>query len=430
MLLALAALATFNLQPSTASAQSTVFTYQGRVLDNGTNFNGPGEFKFALVTSTNFNSTAAATANAPSGGFITIIDVTFGGNGYTGAPTVTISGGGGSGAAATAIVTGGVVTGVAINNPGSGYTSTPTVTIAPPPAHISYTSYWSNDGTSAAGSEPAAAMSVNVADGLFTVVLGDPTVANMKALSVSVFAQPNLQLRIWFNDGVSGWAVLSPAQNLTPTPYSIIANSASNLLGTLPAAQLGGAVGSAQIAARAVGSAQIANRAVGNAQLAANSVTSGNIVDGTITDADISATAKIAMSKIVGGPGINFGSFPDLVYLPTTLTGLGSITLTCPTSGQVLVMLTGDGIFFGDGTVIEFGVGTTLSAFAGFIRSGRLDGSGTSRYYNSFSVNRVFTVSAGSHTFYGLAQKESVFSANNVNLTELYMVAIFIPNVY
>ena len=60
MLLALAALATFNLQPSTASAQSTVFTYQGRVLDNGTNFNGPGEFKFALVTSTNFNSISSS----------------------------------------------------------------------------------------------------------------------------------------------------------------------------------------------------------------------------------------------------------------------------------------------------------------------------------------------------------------------------------
>jgi hypothetical protein len=33
-------------------AQNTVFTYQGRVTDNGTNFTGAGQFEFALVTST------------------------------------------------------------------------------------------------------------------------------------------------------------------------------------------------------------------------------------------------------------------------------------------------------------------------------------------------------------------------------------------
>ena len=53
----------FSLQLATGSAQTTVFTYQGRVLDSGTNFNGTGQFQFALVTSTNANHTATATAN-------------------------------------------------------------------------------------------------------------------------------------------------------------------------------------------------------------------------------------------------------------------------------------------------------------------------------------------------------------------------------
>src|ERR1035437_9826184 len=44
-------------------AQGTAFTYQGRVLDNGTNFTGTGQFQFALVTSTNFNHQATAAAN-------------------------------------------------------------------------------------------------------------------------------------------------------------------------------------------------------------------------------------------------------------------------------------------------------------------------------------------------------------------------------
>jgi hypothetical protein len=238
---------------STALAQSTVFTYQGRVLDNGTNFDGPGQFKFALVTSTNINHQATATANF-SGGFVTIYTVTFGGDGYTAVPAVTVSGGGGSGASATAHLTGGVVTSITVNHPGNGnYTSVPTVTVAPPPAGIAYTTYWSNDGTSSAGSEPSAAVGVTVASGLFTVVLGDTTLPNMAAISASLFWQPNLQLRTWFNDGVNGFAVLSPLQSLTPTPYAAFANSASsaasansvaaaNVTGTLGLAQLPGSV--------------------------------------------------------------------------------------------------------------------------------------------------------------------------------------------
>ncbi|MGH7972092.1 MAG: hypothetical protein ACREIC_25545, partial [Limisphaerales bacterium] len=218
---ALALLFTLNLQFSNAFAQGTSFTYQGRVMDNGTNFTGAGQFKFALVTSTNGNHSAMATANTPSGGYITGYTVTSGGNGYVTAPTVTVFGGGGSGAAATAHLTGDAVTSLSVVNPGNGnYTSAPTVTIAPPPPNISYRTYWSNDGTSANGSEPSAAVNVTVNNGLFTVVLGDTTQPNMAAIDASLFNQPNLQLRIWFNDGVNGFAALSPVQNVTPTPYA------------------------------------------------------------------------------------------------------------------------------------------------------------------------------------------------------------------
>src|SRR6478609_3213627 len=91
------------------AGQVTSFTYQGRVLDNGTNFTGAGQFQFALVTSTNLNHQAAATANTPSGGYITGYLVTGGGSGYVSAPAVTVSGGGGAGATATASLSGGAV---------------------------------------------------------------------------------------------------------------------------------------------------------------------------------------------------------------------------------------------------------------------------------------------------------------------------------
>jgi hypothetical protein len=245
--LALAALTSLTLQPLPSLAQATAFTYQGRLLDNGTNFTGTGQFEFAVVTSTNANHQATATADAPSGGYIIGYNVVSGGSGYTNAPVVTVSGGIGAGAAAIAHVSGGVVTSITVYNGNFGngnYTSAPMVTVAPPPPNFSYTTFWSNDGTSITGSQPTSAVGVAVANGLFTVALGDTTVANMTAISAALFTQPNLQLRIWFNDGVNGFAALSPVQNLTPVPYSDFATTANSLSGTISSSNIAGTYGS------------------------------------------------------------------------------------------------------------------------------------------------------------------------------------------
>ncbi len=239
-----ALLLTLCSQFAAANAQETAFTYQGRVTDNGTNFNGTGLFKFALVTSTNISSQATATANMGNTSpneYVASFNLVSGGNGYGSALTVTITGGGGSGAAATATVNGGVVTAINLISPGSGYSSAPTVTIAPPPTEIIYTTYWSNDGTSSAGSQPTTAVDVAVAGGLFTLTLGNTSLANMMGIPSALFAeQPGLQLQIWFSDGINGFAMLSPVQTVTPVPYAIFANTSSNLLGTLSVAQLNG----------------------------------------------------------------------------------------------------------------------------------------------------------------------------------------------
>jgi trimeric autotransporter adhesin len=248
--LALLALAILTAQLTTAHAQSTTFTYQGRVTDNGTNFSGMGQFKFAIVTAvTSVGQQATATFNIGPGGFITSIPLTapdFGGSGYANPPasppTVTISGPSGSGATATATVSGGSVTGITINNGGSGYDGTATiVTIAPPPVSITYFSTWVNDvGLKipyAPVRQPAAAVPVPVTNGLFTVVLGDTSLPNMTNIPASLWpsvlganpATPNLPLlQIWFNDGVNGFLAISPAQLLTPTPYADYALSAGS----------------------------------------------------------------------------------------------------------------------------------------------------------------------------------------------------------
>jgi hypothetical protein len=213
----------FNLQFLTADAQDAMFTYQGCVTDNGTNFTGTGQFIFILLTSTNISSQAIATANV-SLGQITSIAVTDDGNGYSlEPPIVTITGGGGLGATAhVSLMLDYSVAAIAIDNPGSNYTSAPTVTIAPPPPDILRHDYWIS------GRLPYA-VSVPVTNGLFTVVLGDTTISNMMAIDASLFTQTNLQLAIQFSDGVNGFASLEPFQNLTPTPYAIFANTAGNV---------------------------------------------------------------------------------------------------------------------------------------------------------------------------------------------------------
>ena len=48
--------------------------------------------------------------------------------------------------------------------------------------------YWSNDGTSVAGSEPQASVSVTVNGGLYAVLLGNTAQQGMGAIDPSVFA--------------------------------------------------------------------------------------------------------------------------------------------------------------------------------------------------------------------------------------------------
>ena len=110
---------------------------------------------------------------------------------------------------------------------GANYTS-PTITISAPPPSTVYNTYWSNDGSSVAGSQTVSAVSLPVTKGLYSVLLGDTTVSNMTAsIPASVFANANVNLRVWFNDGVNGFQQLTPDQRLAAAGYSLQAQNAS-----------------------------------------------------------------------------------------------------------------------------------------------------------------------------------------------------------
>ncbi len=89
--------------------------------------------------------------------------------------------------------------------------------------------YWSNDGTSTAGSEPAAAVTLPVSRGLYALLLGDTALANMSAVPVAVFDNPDVRLRVWFNDGVKGFQKITPDQRLAAAPYALLAARAETV---------------------------------------------------------------------------------------------------------------------------------------------------------------------------------------------------------
>src|SRR4051794_13962771 len=117
--------------------------------------------------------------------------------------------------------------------------------------------YWSNDGTSAAGSQPTAAVTLTVTKGLYSVLLGDTTLANMTAIPNAVFGNNDVRLRVWFNDGANGSQLLTPDQRIAAVGYAMMAAGVPD-----------GAITSAKIATGAVGSTQLATGSVGSTQLA------------------------------------------------------------------------------------------------------------------------------------------------------------------
>ena len=229
-------LALVAFAPALHAQVPQLLNYQGRIAVGSTNFDGTGQFKFALVDSGTNASQQAAGESQLSGGRVTAVTVTVPGSGYLSPPAVTISGGGGSGATATATVSAGVVTGIIMKNQGSGYLIPPAVTIAPPPPTYPIT-LWSNDGTTGAYAQPTASVPLTVTKGLYSVLLGDTAPPlSMAPIPSAVFANSGVWLRVWFNDGVNGFQQLAPDQRIASTGYAMMADSVKP--GAISAAQL------------------------------------------------------------------------------------------------------------------------------------------------------------------------------------------------
>lgn len=91
-------------------------------------------------------------------------------------------------------------------------------------------SYWSNDGTSIAGSEPGNVVTLPVTKGLYAVLLGDPSLANMLPVPPTVFNNPDVRLRVWFNDGINGSQHIAPDHRLAAAAYAMVASKVDQVL--------------------------------------------------------------------------------------------------------------------------------------------------------------------------------------------------------
>jgi N-acetylneuraminic acid mutarotase len=96
--------------------------------------------------------------------------------------------------------------------------------------------YWLNSADANNDGQPDTGVSVPVNGGLFTLFLGDTNLAGMSALPTSIFTNPSVHLRIWFNDGMHGVQQLAPDQIVAPAAYALMAANVAN--GVITAANL------------------------------------------------------------------------------------------------------------------------------------------------------------------------------------------------
>ena len=124
-------------------------------------------------------------------------------------------------------------------------------------SHDGATTHWSNDGTSTGGSEPADAVALPVAHGLYAVLLGDPALAHMTEVPPAALASGDSWLRVWFNDGTNGFQQLKPDQRLAAVGYAMLAANVPS-----------GAITADQLADHSVTAAKLGQSSVGADQLA------------------------------------------------------------------------------------------------------------------------------------------------------------------
>lgn len=157
-----------------------------------------------------------------------------------------------------------------------------------------------------------------------------------------------LEIAVQKNGG--GFTTLVPRQSVLPTPYAIMAGSASNLVGTLPASQLNGAISLTQLPGVAITNTQTGVNLAGsfggnffgtlanfNAQLP---TTLSNVNSQVATPLNLGGGTNFSASQIGGGTWANasvnyaYKSFSTNYTITTS-----DVVLNCTGTNQVITLL-------------------------------------------------------------------------------------------
>jgi len=217
--------------------------------------------------------------------------------------------------------------------------------------------YWSNDNTSVAGSQPSAAVSLTVSNGVYTVLLGDTSNAHMNIVSSSVFSNSDVRLRVWFNDGTHGFQLLSPDQRIASVGYAMQADSlaigatvsASAITGTILADVLPARSGSGDLVL--ANSATLVTPNLGTPSYVNLANASGLLVPATSVTGSLSNNQLTNNSiTLIAGSGLSGGGIVTLGQ---------AITLNANVTGNSNQLLANNGI--GGFSNITVGSGLSLS---------------------------------------------------------------------
>jgi hypothetical protein len=177
--------------------------------------------------------------------------------------------------------------------------------------------YWSNNGSSVAGAEPTAAVTLAVSRGLYAVLLGNLALPNMTGIPPAALEHEDVRLRVWFNDGVRGFQQISPDQPLAAVPYAIHARKA------LAADSFGG------LLAGDVTGGQSAT-AIADVTVTGKRLTGFAAATGTLTSADsiLSAIGKLHGNSALQAPLASPTFTGTVAGITASMVGLGNVTNT------------------------------------------------------------------------------------------------------
>jgi uncharacterized protein YwbE len=278
--------------------------------------------------------------------------------------------------------------------------------------------FWSNDGTSTGGGEPAAAVSLILTNGLYAIVLGDTNVSGMsQPIDPDTFTNGDVRLRVWFNDNTHGFEQLSPDQRIVSAGYSLVAQTANNLSGLISSAQLPGNLATTNfVLAQGFVTGTVTNGLVTAA--ITNGLATTNYAD-ALTNGLVTAaiTNALATTNFVLAQGFVTGTVTNGLVTAAITNGLATTGyVDAETNGFVTAAITNGLATTNYANGLTNGLATTAFVLSqSFVTAAITNGLATTNYANGLTNGLATTAFVLSQSFVTAAITNALATTNYAN---------------